>query len=93
MVSAEVYSACCKMYDAVIDKYDVIFYTDPADVELVDDGERSVNVSFRNDIIKLFDDRLSELWITWLCLSGSVEERLETVKKTVESFGLDIKID
>lgn len=92
MVSAEVYTACCKMYDTVIDKYDVIFYTDPADVELVDDGERSVNVGFRNDIIKLFNDRISDL-DNVVVLSGSVEERLETVKKTVEAFGKEIKID
>ena len=92
MVSAEVYAACCKMYYTVIDKYDVIFYTDPADVELVDDGERSVNVGFRDDIIKLFNDRISDL-DNVVVLSGSVEERLETVKKTVEAFGKEIIID
>ena len=27
----------------LIDRYDVIFYTDPADVPLVDDGERSID--------------------------------------------------
>lgn len=92
MVSAEVYTACCKIYESIIDKYDVIFYTDPADVELVDDGERSANKKFRDDIIKLFNDRLKQL-DNVVVLSGTVEERLETVKKTVESFGLDIKID
>ena len=91
MVSAEVYSACCKIYDAIIDQYDVIFYTDPADVKLVDDGERSVNVDFRNDIIKLFNDKLEGL-DNVVVLSGSVEERLNTVKKTVEGLGKDIII-
>ena len=91
MVSAEVYTACCKMYDAIIDRYDVIFYTDPADVKLVDDGERSVNVDFRNDIIELFDDKLKGL-DNVVVLSGNVEERLNTVKKTVEGLGKDIII-
>jgi nicotinamide riboside kinase len=91
MVSAEVYSACCKIYDAIIDQYDVIFYTDPADVKLVDDGERSVNVDFRNDIIKLFNDKLEGL-DNVVVLSGSVEERLNIVKKTVEGLGKDIII-
>lgn len=91
MVSAEVYTAACTVYDQIIDKYDVIFYTDPADVELIDDGERSANKQFRDDIIKLFDMRLKEL-DNVVVLSGNVEERLETVKKTVESFGKDIKI-
>lgn len=91
MVSDEVYRACCKIYDSIIDKYDVIFYTDPADVELVDDGERSVDVKFRNDIIRLFEGKLARL-DNVVVLSGTVEERLETVKKTVEGLGKDIII-
>ncbi len=91
MVSAEVYSACCKIYDAIIDQYDVIFYTDPADVKLVDDGERSIDEGFRKDIIRLFDDRLKGL-DNVVTLSGTVEERLNTVKKTVEGLGKDIII-
>ncbi len=91
MVSAEVYGACCKIYDSIIDKYDVIFYTDPADVELVDDGERSIDVGFRNDIIKLFNDKIKSL-DNVVVLSGTVEERLKTVKKTVEGLGKDIII-
>ena len=91
MVSDDVYRACCKVYDIVIDQYDVIFYTDPADVELIDDGERSVDVGFRNDIIKLFNEKLKGL-DNVVVLSGTVEERLETVKKTVEDLGKDIII-
>jgi nicotinamide riboside kinase len=91
MVNAEVYSAACMMYDAIIDQYDVIFYTDPADVKLVDDGERSINEGFRNDIIKLFNDRLEGL-DNVVVLSGTVEERLEIVNKTVEGLGKDIII-
>jgi len=91
MVSDEVYAACCKIYDAIIGHYDVIFYTDPADVELVDDGERSINKEFRDDIINLFDDKLKGL-DNVVVLSGTVEERLNTVKKTVEGLGKDIII-
>jgi len=91
MVSDEVYQACCKVYDIVIDQYDVIFYTDPTDVELIDDGERSIDVGFRNDIIKLFNDKLEGL-DNVVVLSGTVEERLNTVKKTVEGLGKDIII-
>ena len=91
MVSAEVYRACCKIYDSIIDRYDVIFYTDPADVELVDDGERSIDVGFRDDIIKLFNEKIKSL-DNVVVLSGTVEERLKTVKKTVEGLGKDIII-
>ena len=92
MVSPVTFANACQIYSQIIDKYDVIFYTDPVDVELVDDGERSVDVKFRNDIIKLFNDWLKQL-DNVVVLSGTVEERLETVKKTVERFEIDIKID
>ena len=83
------------LFDNYIEGYDVIFYTDPADVNIEDDGERSVEVGFRNDIIKSFDH-----WITnnprvrdkVVILSGTVEERLETIKKTLSEKGLDINI-
>ena len=83
------------LFDNYIESYDVIFYTDSADVKIEDDGERSVDVGFRNDIIKRFDH-----WITnnprvkdkVVILSGTVEERLETIKKTLSEKGLDINI-
>ena len=37
------------------DKYDIIFYTSPKDVKLIDDGERSVDRGFRNQIINIFN--------------------------------------
>lgn len=91
MIDDDIYLAACNIYNSIINKYDVIFYTDPADVKLVNDGERSIDVDFRNDIIKLFEDRISGLGNV-VKLSGTVEERLETVKKTVEGFGKDIII-
>ena len=43
------------LFDNYIESYDVIFYTDPADVNIEDDGERSVDVGFRSDIIESFN--------------------------------------
>ena len=91
-VSPSTFTNACLIYSQIINKYDVIFYTDPADVKLEDDGERSTDVNFRNSIIKLFEDRLKNL-DNVVVLSGTVEERLETVKKTVEAFGKEIIID
>tara|TARA_S200002703_G_scaffold90083_1_gene77713 strand:+ start:4900 stop:5457 length:558 start_codon:yes stop_codon:yes gene_type:complete len=79
------------IYNSLYDKYDVIFYTDPADVELVDDGERSADKSFRNDIINSFEHRIKEL-NNVVILRGTVEERLDTVKKTFEKYNIDIII-
>ena len=83
------------IFDNYIESYDVIFYTDASDVKIEDDGERSIDISFRNNIIARFGD-----WITnnprvrekVVVLSGTVEERLETIKRTLSEKGLDINI-
>ena len=88
------YDACDLIWKNLKDKYDVIFYTSPDDVKLVDDGERSVDERFREQIINIFTIFLerenfdSEVVI----LRGSVKERLKTIKKTLEDKGIEIKI-
>lgn len=47
-----------KLLSILIDKLDIIFYTDPADVPIVDDNVRSVNVDFRNSIIEEYNKLL-----------------------------------
>lgn len=72
------------IYDQIISKYDLIFYTSPDDVVLTDDGERSVNAKFRSDIIEIFNSYIANLPnVVTLC--GTVEERLKTIKKEIES--------
>ena len=76
-------------------KYDIIFYTSDKDVELVDDGERSVDTAFRSNIISLFDlylDSNNKGDYKLVKLEGSVEERLETIKRTLANYSIDIKI-
>ena len=70
----------------------MIFYTSPEDVNLIDDGERSANSDFRDDIIKLFESYILESNINIVRLSGTVEERLQTIKKTLNDKGLEINI-
>tara|TARA_R110000744_G_scaffold56820_1_gene119760 strand:- start:18456 stop:19217 length:762 start_codon:yes stop_codon:yes gene_type:complete len=72
---------------------DVIFYTCPDDIEIEDDGTRSINKKFRDGIINEFEDSLdhrknnspdlkdNDPFIVYL--TGSVEERLETIKETI----------
>jgi nicotinamide riboside kinase len=77
------------LHDVLIDKLDVIFYTEPDDIELEDDGERSTCESFRNDILKMYEE-----YLTWnpkarkklVRLSGTVEERFKTIQKTFENY-------
>ncbi len=69
------------MYDLLIGKIDIIFYTDPS-IPLVSDGERSENVMFRDKIIEKFNFYLNDL-NNVIVLKGSVEERLETIQNTL----------
>jgi hypothetical protein len=84
------------VFKKYVSQYDVIFYTDPADVKLEDDGERSIDVSFRDEIIYGFDSwiRASSYFNSdnLIVLSGTVDERLQTIKDTLSEKGLDINI-
>ena len=95
-ISRTTYDACELIYKKLRNEYDVIFYTSPDDVELVDDGERSIDKHFREDIIGLFDMYLQygiiEKGPRVVYLEGTVEERLETIKSTLDKLNIDIKI-
>jgi nicotinamide riboside kinase len=83
-VSKWVFKYAKNVFDLLLPKVDKIFYTNPSDVELVADGERSVDLEFRRKIIDLFelvfemyDDKLKNKLIV---LKGTVEERMEQIK-------------
>jgi len=90
------FDACELIYKKIINKYDVIFYTSHEDVELVDDGERSVDKIFREDIIGLFDMYMQyniiEKGPRVVHLEGTVKERLKTIKSTLDKLNIAIKI-
>ena len=53
----------------------------------------TVDVDFRNGIIKLFDEHFStHEYSNVVVLKGSVRERLQTIKETLKLKGLDISI-
>lgn len=85
-VSHSVLEAFNGVYNVLMDKLDYIFYTDPSDVKLVDDGERSTDFKFRNDIINLFEDLITYKMSPKnkekiIRLKGSVEKRMQTIEK------------
>jgi len=85
-VSEQVLHAFNGVFGVLIDKLDYIFYTDPSDVKLVDDGERSVDYKFRDDIIDLFEDLITYKMSPKnrekvIRLKGSVEQRMKTIEK------------
>ncbi len=95
-INRATYDACELIYKKLINKYDVIFYTSHEDVELVDDGERSVDKIFREDIIGLFDMYMQyniiEKGPRVVHLEGTVKERLKTIKSTLDKLNIAIKI-
>jgi len=69
----------------MISQYDFIFYTDPKDVQLVDDGTRSTDIRFRNYIIELYDRYIfGQHYDNINVISGSVEERINNIEFLLE---------
>ena len=85
-VSEQVLHAFNGVFSVLFDKLDYIFYTDPADVKLVDDGERSVDLNFRSDIIEMFENIVDYKMSLnnrkkIIRLSGTVAQRMEKIKE------------
>lgn len=83
-VSSQVLYAFSGVFAFLMDKLDYIFYTNPDDVKLVDDGERSVDLGFREDIIDIFESTIYSMspknQKKIVRLNGSVEERMEIIE-------------
>lgn len=79
------------IYELTYDKYDIIFYTSPKDIELEDDNERSTNKKFRDDIIEAFEYHI-KLLKNVVVLEGTVKERLTTIKETLAKHNIHITI-
>ena len=67
-----------------IEKYDCIFYTNPYDVPLINDGERSMSKSFRSQIIKLYEELILGQYPNIYVLEGSVESRYNKMIEIIE---------
>lgn len=80
-----VYQYAKQLFNILIDKIDVIFYTDP-NIPLVDDGERSVDVEFRKNIIKIFEEVMSypKIMDKTYKLTGDACDRYSILKQTIQ---------
>lgn len=67
----------------VIPRYDYIFYL-PAEIPIEDDGVRSADIKFRDDIVALFESYTKELGVKLIELSGSVRDRAKLFKRVLE---------
>ena len=64
-----IYQHCSDIYDALINKYDIIFYTSAEGVPLEDDGERSVDKDFRQEILHEFERVIIPLSLSLIHIS------------------------
>jgi nicotinamide riboside kinase len=62
------------MFLLMVDRYDLIFYVEP-ELDLVEDGQRTVNKDFFDSVVQSFDSIIKSYAIPVVRLSGSVEER------------------
>ncbi len=74
----------------LLKKVDIIFHC-VADFELVKDGERSDNSSFRDEIellmnAVLYHSPTKDTKNKVVTLAGSIEERMEKIKQTIEQY-------
>jgi nicotinamide riboside kinase len=88
-VSVGAYSHARYVFDNTIDKYDLIIYTSPEDVPVVDDGERSINIKFREEIIELFEQYLITIPERKLLrVRGDVRQRIDQIGLAFEYIGM-----
>tara|TARA_B100001123_G_scaffold449347_2_gene614314 strand:- start:800 stop:1474 length:675 start_codon:yes stop_codon:yes gene_type:complete len=80
------------MFEKLLSKLDVVFYTCPEGVCLEDDGERSVDKSFRDRIINEFEDALYYIESQYgegpeiVRLEGGIDERYEVINNILKRY-------
>ena len=85
-VSYEAMSYAKEVNDKLIGKYDILFYI-PPEFDIEDDGVRSADVQFRNNIVALFEgniELLKENNTEVIRIGGSVRERVEQILNKIE---------
>lgn len=71
------------VFNKVWPVYNYVFYIEP-EFEIVDDGVRSVNQTFRNEIVELFEDVIEREKLNVIRIKGSVRKRVDMVLEIVE---------
>jgi nicotinamide riboside kinase len=69
--------------------YDLYFYF-PPNIPLIDDGFRSMDSSYRQEVSSVFLDVFNEHQIPYIALEGTIEERLLKIELTLEKYNKDV---
>lgn len=85
-ISEENYKFCHRVFWSNINSYDLIFYLVP-EFEMVEDGVRSLNKEFRDEVKSIFDKYVNlindKLKVKVITLHGSVEERMKQIYDSI----------
>lgn len=76
----------CDLYKNLIYEYDYIFYISPEGIEIEDNGIRTIDPIYREDIdwvIKRLINRYSYVFKNYHEISGSTEERIKKIKEII----------
>lgn len=76
-ISENTYLLCKDIFNTFVKYYDIIFFIKP-EFDVVEDGTRSTNIDFRNEMENIFEEYTSILKNV-VILTGSVEQRLEQI--------------
>ena len=77
----------CNFASTMLHEYDYIFYVSPEGVEIEDNGVRETNAEYReviNNMINLLTTQYRHKIKNLHTLSGTTEERIEQMLKTIE---------
>jgi len=77
-ISANTLKYVRDVFNKVWHSYDYVFYIEP-EFEIVDDGVRSINKQFRDEIAELFEYVIEKENLSMLRVKGSVRNRVNTI--------------
>lgn len=71
------------VFHSVWEKYDHVFYIEP-EFEIEDDGTRSINKAFRDEIVEIFEHVIDKKNLSLTRVKGSVRNRVDTIIEILE---------
>ncbi len=71
------------VFNRVWEQYDTVFYIQP-EFTMVDDGTRSIDIEFRNEIVDIFNSTIEKRNLSVHRVYGSVRNRVTTIMDYLE---------
>jgi len=81
-VTEEMMDYAEQVFESIIDTYTHIFYLVP-EFDIVDDGVRSIDIDFRNQVVDLFNKYIEECEVPIIRITGNLQERVTQIKEAI----------